>query len=133
MQKQQQKNEAIERMKMLKLYPNIIKEFKKENIINMSENGGMLYWLKDDERQIVEDFETEYNTVVYHVIHNYTELGEMYALLYVSDDEEEWEYDRDDLLAGYPLAYVKNVTDNNCSEFGSIGVKMRFGGLIRTA
>lgn len=36
MTKQEQKQEAIERMKMLKLYPNVIKEFEKENIVNLS-------------------------------------------------------------------------------------------------
>ena len=57
----------------------------------------------------------------------------MYALLYVSKNEDEWEYDKDDLKAGYPLAYVKNVSDDFCSEFGSIGVRQQFGGLVRTA
>lgn len=38
-----QKAEALARMKMLNLYPNIIKEFDKDNIVNLSENGGILY------------------------------------------------------------------------------------------
>lgn len=41
--KEQQKQEAIERMKLLKLDSNVIKEFAKEGVINMSENGGILY------------------------------------------------------------------------------------------
>ena len=45
-----QKQEAIERMKMLKIYSQAIKEFEKENVINVSEHGGILFWL-DDEQQ----------------------------------------------------------------------------------
>ena len=103
-----QKQEAIERMKMLQLHTNIIKEFEKDGTLNLSENGGYLYWLDSDQKAMVEDFEREYKALVYHVIHNYTEIGEMYSLLYVSKDENEW-------------------------GFGSIGVKPQYGGLVRTA
>lgn len=131
--KTRQKQEAIERMKMLKLFPNIIKEFEKEGIINMSENGGYLYWLDSDQQAMVDEFEAKHNALVYHIIHSYTQFGEMYALLYVSDDEDEWGYDKDDIRCGCILAYVKNVTDDMCSEFGSIGVRPQYGGLVRTA
>ena len=131
--KTKQKQEAIERMKMLKLFPNIIKEFDKEGIINMSENGGYLYWLDSDQQAMVDEFEAKHNALVYHIIHSYTQFGEMYALLYVSDDEDEWGYDKDDIRCGCILAYVKNVTDDMCSEFGSIGVRPQYGGLVRTA
>lgn len=133
MTKQEQKQEAIERMKMLKLYPNIIKEFEKENIVNLSENGGILYWLDSDQQAIVDSFETEHNALVYHVIHSHTEFGELYSLLYVSKYEDEWETDREDLKDGYAFVYVKNVDDDSCSEFGSICFKPQFGGLVRTA
>ena len=130
--KEQKKQEALERMKMLSLYPNIIREFEKDGIVNMSENGGYLYWLDDEQREYVSDFEEEYNALVYHVIHNYTEVGEMLTFLYVSDDEDEWGYDRDDLKAGYACAYVKNLDEDAFSEFGSVGIKPELGGLIRT-
>ena len=87
MNKEQQKQEAIERMKMLKLSPNIIKEFEKENTLNLSENGGILYWLDSDQQAIVDEFETEHDALVYHVIHNFTEFGGLYSLLYVSKHE----------------------------------------------
>lgn len=130
---EQKKIEALERMRTLKLYPNIIKEFEKENIVNMSENGGFLYWLTDEQKEIVSDFEAEHDALVYHVIHDFTGFGELLAFFYVSDDDEEWEYDREDLKAGYACAYVKNLTDDMCSEFGSVCFKQQFGGLVRTA
>ena len=130
---EQKKIEALERMRTLKLYPNLIKEFEKENIVNMSENGGFLYWLTDEQKEIVLDFEAEHDALVYHVIHDFTGFGELLTFFYVSDDDEEWEYDREDLKAGYACAYVKNLTDDMCSEFGSVCFKQQFGGLVRTA
>ena len=130
---EEKKQEAIERMKSLKLYPNIIKEFEKENIVNMSENGGFLYWLTDEQKEIVSEFEQEYDALVYHVIHNFTEIGEMLTFLYVSDEKEEWEYDREDLKAGCACAYVKNLSDDYLSEFGGVCIEPRIGGLVRTA
>ena len=133
MEKAKQKQEAIARMKLLKLHGNVIREFEKEGIVNLSENGGFLYWLNGDQQAIVDEFEAEHDALVYHVIRSFTEIGEMYALLYVSKDEEEWEYDQDDIRHGIALAYVKNMDDDFCSEFGSIGIKPQFGGLVRTA
>ena len=130
---EQKKIEALERMKTLKLYPNVIKEFEEENVVNMSENGGFLYWLNDEQKEIVSDFEAEHDALVYHVIHDFTGFGELLTFLYVSDYEEEWEDDREDLKVGYALAYVKNLTDDYCSEFGSICFRPQFGGLVRTA
>ena len=117
MTKQEQKQEAIERMKMLKLYPNVIKEFEKENIVNLSENGGILYWLDNDQQKMVDDFEIEHDALVYHIIHSFTEIGELYSLFYVSKHKNEWETDREDLKDGYAIVYTKNVNDDRCSEF----------------
>lgn len=127
-----QKQEAIERMKMLKIYSQAIKEFEKENVINVSEHGGILFWLDDEQQAMVKRFEEKYNAVVYHVIHNYTEFGELYSLLYVSQHENEWDYDKDDIKHNIALCYVVNKDEENFSEFGSIGIKPQYGGVIRT-
>ena len=129
---ERKKQEALERMKMLNLYPNIIKEFQQDNTVNMSELG-FLYWLTDEQKEYVSEFETEHDALVYHVIHNYTEFGELLTYFYVSDHEEEWEYDRADLKDGYACAYVKNLDEDAFSEFGSVAFKEQFGGLVRTA
>jgi uncharacterized membrane protein YhiD involved in acid resistance len=39
--------------------------------------------------------------------------------------------DNEDIDDGYALAYVWNKTDEWCSEFGSIGVRGKFGGIVR--
>ncbi len=120
-------------MKLLKLHPNIIREFEREDIVNLSENGGFLYWLTDEQKTFVEEFEETNNALVYHVIHNDTEFGELLTFLYVSDDEEEWQCDREELADGYACAYVKNVDDDCCSELGGICFKTQYGRLVRTA
>ena len=123
--------EAIKRLKMLNLHPNVLKDFKK-GVINRSDSMGALYWLNDNEKFMVKQFEEIYHAVVYHVIHSYTNFGELYNILYVSDSENEWEEDEQDIKEGYAVVYVKNIDDDMCSEFGSIGFKQVFGGLIRT-
>ena len=67
----------------------------------------------------------------YAVIFSKTEFGDLYAVLFVSKDEDEWAYERPD-ENGYVYAYVYNATDDICSEYGSIGVKALYGGLDRT-
>jgi len=127
---EEMKKEAINRMKMLKLHPNIIKEFSNEGILNLSLNAA-LYYLNDKQLARVQEFEQQYHTLVYHVIHNYTQFGELLSFLYVSQHIEEWEYDRRDLKEGYPFVYVANLTDEICSEFGHIEIRPCVGGVIR--
>lgn len=127
------KKEAIERMKILKLFKNVITDFKDDDRLNKSEDLGFLYWLYDEEEEMVKKFEKEHECVVYHVILSRTNIGTMYSLLYVSLDDEEWEEDRADLQNGQVLAYVVNKTDPECSEIGYIGIKPQIGGLVRVA
>ena len=51
--------------------------------------------------------------------------------MYRDDYDEEWEMDNEDIKEGYVLAYVWNTTVDYFSEFGSIAVQGRFGGLVR--
>ena len=82
---------------------NIIKKFSNEGILNLSRNAA-LYYLNDEQ--------------FYHVIQN----GQMLSFLYVSKYQEKWEHDRNDLKESYLIAYVANLTNELCSEFGSIGI-----------
>lgn len=129
------KAEAIKRMKALDLYKPYINLFEKDNKIFLSEMTGGVYEFDEDEElnAKVKAFEGEHDALVYHVIRTMTQFGELFNFLYVSDYEEEWEMDNADIEAGYALAYVWNKTDEWCSEFGSIGVRGKFGGIVRTA
>ena len=130
--REEQKVEAIARMKQWGIIGDAIRQFEKDDKVMRSE-GGILFWLKDDEQKAVKKIEEEYGILVYMVIHNRTEFGELLSMIYVSKHKDEWEYDRDDMEQGYAYAYVKNLDDDLSSEYGMIGVQMRYGGLVRTA
>ena len=128
-----QEAEAVERMKLLELYPTVINEFINDKVINKSEHIGILYWLDEDEKKFVKDFESETNAVVYHIIKTHTTIGCMLSVFYVSDEESEWESDREDMKIGEQLCYVRNLDNEDCSEFGYICFQKNCGGLMRIA
>ena len=129
---QAQVTEALLRMGALQIHGNAIKEFLESGKLNRSE-GGILYWLEQDEEKMVREWEKETGNMVYHVIKSYAEFGVLYTYLYVSDDTEDWEEDREDIENEIAFAYVKNVTDDWCSEYGTVGIKPMWGGVLRTA
>lgn len=131
--RENKKVEAINRMKGLELFAPCIKAFKDRNEVQLSEMTGGLYEFSGNEELTakVKEFEQEYNALVYHVIHTYTQFGELYNFLYVSDHEEEWEMDQDDIKDNYVMCYVWNKDDDWSSEFGTIAVRQLFGGLVR--
>ena len=131
--KAKQRTEALKRMELLKLHENVIDDFKEIALLNQSELGGILYWVEGEMEKKIHEWEEKTGNLVYHVIHDYTEFGELLSLLYVSQYEEEWETDREDIQDGYALAYVMNLTDDWCSEYGSIGIRPQWGGVVRTA
>ena len=127
--REKMKQESITRLKMLKLHRNVIYDFETEDKLNKSE-GSMagLYWLDEEEQEIVEIFENNYNVLVYHVIKTYTiELGEIYDLLYVDEYEEYWDEEKEEIKEGV----VRSYTVSPLSESGRICVELKNGGLIR--
>lgn len=123
-------NECLERMKLLKLSKGCINAFEKGKVWE-SEGIGSLYECNEEELKMIQEFERKNNYKVYHLIHNMFEFGECYTMLFVSRDIKEWNRDKKDLKEGYAFAYVKNMSDDWCSEFGSVFVKPNIGGLIR--
>jgi len=128
--------EAERRIRSLRLHENVEKDFKR-GVLNLSERQkmgrgiyGILFWLNEEEKRIVREFEERHHALVYHVIKNYTEFGLMYSLLYVGRKPEDWDEDRRDLEEGYALAMV---TDGGMiGEIGTIGFASSGGGLVRT-
>lgn len=131
------KEEAIKRMEALGLFAPCIKAFKNRDEVQLTEPTGGLYEFSSNKEltEKVQEFEKEHNALVYHVIHTPAmidgEAMDMYNFLYVSDYQEEWEMDQNDIKEGYALVYVWNKTIDYFSEFGSIAVKEKFGGLVR--
>ena len=127
--------EAIKRMKALDIIGDAVEQFRKSGQVMCSEPPhGALYWIDDEQKKLVGEFEKRYNALVYMVVRAYfKEFGKMDALLYVSDYESEWEQDNIDVSDRCPLVYVHNYDAPEFSEFGCIEVKPRFGGLIRVS
>lgn len=124
------KKEALRIMKYLKMFPNVIREFKEENKLNKSETrNGILYWLSAEEQQLINDFEQENpGTLVYHVIKtNTVDFGPIMDLLYVTDNQEDWNLYKDYLKDNLVLSY--SVTP--FPESGLIKIRTINGGLVR--
>lgn len=128
---EEMKNEALARMAILRMLPQPIREFKEEGKLNLSENGGFLYWLDEEQERMVRDWEKETGNLVYHVVRSFTNFGEMLTLLYVSKYKEEWEMDIADLKDGVPFCYVYNKDMPDCSEYGGVAIEPRIGGVVR--
>lgn len=132
--KEKQMNEVMKRFDILEekgLLPVVRKDFK-NGVLQLSESVGLLYWLNDEQKEIVKQFEEEYGCIVYTATHENTVFGELLDLFYVSKYEEEWEMDKTDLKDGYSCVYCKNLSVDWCSEFGTIGYTVVNGGLART-
>lgn len=131
-QKQWYKKEAIKRMKALGIIDDTIQQFEQADLVSYSLRGGN-YWLDNSFKQLVAEFEEKHDYLVYYAILSYTAIGKMLSLFYVSNREEEWSGDWKELNEGFQMSYVFNLDIPEYSEFGLIGFKPIFGGLIRTA
>lgn len=138
--RQEMKKEALKRMSMLKLLDNVIKDFDKDGKLYYSERmsvvfDGILYWVDNnkDFSKYVKDFEKESGYLVYHCQLTHTSIGDMFAMLFVSNNKADWAIEDEELEEGYTYANVINLDDDSLSEMGSIGVKPMNGGITRTA
>lgn len=131
---EEKKIEAIARMKKLGIFPQTIKQFEDEGYVSISEPPfGAFYWAEGEDLERIREFEEKHNALVYVVVRSFTAYGKMDSMLYVSDYQEEWEMDRDDLQGGQQVSYVYNHDAPDCSEFGSIGIELtEAAGLRRT-
>lgn len=125
--------EALTRMTEFKMLPQVINEFREGILYRTETQAGILYWLSNEEKAMVQDFEKETGNLVYHLIKTSTTYGTIYNFLYVDSDDGEWCIDKENIRDGYQLAYAKNIDADDCSEYGSIGIRMRNGGLVRVA
>ena len=134
--REQKKSKALELMKTLDIYKPYIKAFKDNDTICVFENFGGYYIDKDSKLyDEIKNFEEENDCIVYAVTHEYTDFGECYDFLFVSDYEDEWEY-----IISYSnqnkhviLSYVLNNDMPDCSEFGDITIQSFGGGVRRIA
>lgn len=131
--RQQKKDKALEVMKTMDIYKPYIKGFKDEDKVCFFENfGGYWVYQEPEIEKKMKEIEEKYNCLVYAITHEFTEFGELYDFLLISDYPEEW----DDMIYSFGnkhtvFAYVWNKDDNWCSEFGDITVQSFGGGIKR--
>ena len=132
--KEQRKIKASEIMQKLDIYKPYIKGFKTDNEVCYFERfAGFWAWQDEDLIAKVKEIEEKYNCTVYAITHEFTEFGELYDFLLVTDYPEEWAdlvYQGQTKNQHYAFAYCWNKDDDFCSEFGTIAIES-FGGGIR--
>lgn len=138
--KEKQKEEALKRMKMLSLMSNVIKDFEKNGKVYYSERqnamfNAILYWVDNEPKftKIIQEKEKKNNILIYHCQLTHTQFGDLLSLLFVSDDEDNWEDERQELRNGIAYCYVANLDCEYDSDWGTIGIKPSMGGVLRTA
>ena len=121
-------------MKQLDIFQPYIKGFeKRDEVCYFERYAGFWAWQDEDLQNKIKEIEEKYNCTVYAITHDYTEFGELYSFLIITDYKEEW----DDLIYKnsanefYAFSYVWNKTDNDLSEFGTILVDSLGGGIRR--
>lgn len=127
------KEEALKRMRKLNLFNPLIHEFEKYGTVHQSEPPhGACFSLTEEQKERVREFEERNDALVYHIIHEFTNFGELENFLFVSNYPDEWGLDHVDLRDDRALAYVYNV-DGGFGEMGSIGIELTpAAGLKRT-
>ena len=129
------KEKAIELLKKMDIYAPYIQGFRDSDKVCFFERFGG-YWVEQEPElyEKMRSLEKKYNCLVYAVTHEFTEFGELYDFLIVTDYPKEW----DDLVYSQgsyhtAFAYVWNKDDDQCSEFGSVTVQSFGGGIRRIA
>ena len=133
MKPEERKIKAIELLKELDIYEPYIEGFEQENNVCFFERFGG-YWVYQEPEILkkMKEIEEEFNCTVYAITHEYTEFGECYSFMLVTRYKYEW----DNLLfkdgsTFYAFSYVWNKTNEDFSEFGTIGVRSFGGGITR--
>ena len=129
------KEKAIELLKEMDIYKPYIQGFRESDKVCFFENFGG-YWLYQEPEidKKRKEIEAKYKCLVYAVTHEFTEFGECWSFLVVTDYKSEWKtlmYSEGNKHSAF--AYVWNRDDDWCSEFGSITVQSFGGGIKRIA
>lgn len=122
------------------IYKPYVDAFKKDGTITMFENYGG-FWVSEDndiDKDLIDkikEVENKHNCLVYAVTHEIVEFGELYDLLIVQKEDDEWTYsfwnNQDDTYIVFSYVYNKSIPE--FSEFGDITLHSFGGGIRRVA
>ena len=129
------KEKALELLKQLDIYTPYVKGFEEKDQVCFFERfGGYWVYQEPEIEAKMKELEKQYKCVVYAITHEYTDFGELYTFLLVTNYPEEWSRLMiSDGNRHTAFAYVWNKTDDWCSEFGSVTVMSLGGGITRIA
>ena len=115
------------------IYKPYIKAFEEnDNVCFFERCAGFYAYQEPEVQKKIEEIEAEFKCVVYAITHEFTEFGECYSFLIVTDYKSEWKrLVESDGNMHYAFSYVWNRDCEYCSEFGTIGVRNMFGGITR--
>lgn len=132
---EEKKVKALQLMEELDIYKPYRDKFAEDGTITLFESFAGYYIGEDNEPELlkkIRKFEEEGNRLVYAVIHTLASFGDCYDFLFVPDYRDDWEYLIESLgNEKYAFAYVYNSTDEWCSDMGTIGIEVHYGGLRR--
>ncbi|MCI8911123.1 MAG: hypothetical protein HFE33_02270 [Clostridia bacterium] len=133
--KEIKKEKAIEILRTLNIYEPYIQGFKDNDQVCFFENfGGYWVYQEPEIETKMHQIEEKHNCTVYAITHEFTEFGELYDFLIVTDHKSEWDtlvYSQGNTHTAF--AYVWNKDDESCSEFGDITIQSFGGGIRRIA
>lgn len=143
---EQIKQEIKERMKLMGINGQFIKQALKGDVVIFERQNKVFsdtyYSLEQNKSQEpytslalkIEELKLKHNFLPYMVQLTHTSFGDLYSIFGIEKNEDEWEYSKSDLKDNLAFAYVYNASDEECSEFGTIGwQKGNMGGIVRTA
>lgn len=123
------KEEAVSRMRCLRILPNTIKRLQEKNQVMMSIDG-FLYHLDENAERAVQVVKDQ-GSYPYHVICSTLRgIGTVYDVLFVGNETEDWEFERP---SGKEKEFIFIYSVGPFTEMGFIEIKKSYGGLIRTA
>jgi len=123
------RNEALIRMVELDIWDIMIKRFKKDESVMMSEIAGYIYELDEEAKKAVEEAKS-CGLLPYHVIKSELYPGyTVYDVLHVSDDIETWHEERRN-SNGFMRTFCW-MPEYQSFEYGDIEVNPVNGGLKR--
>lgn len=123
------KNEAIFRLKKLKVDKIIIDNFEFKDVVMCSYPNGFVGELSDFQKSIVKDVEIR-GGVCYHCLESLLNSRKLFICLYVSNFEDEWKQDRLDIEKDILFTYVYDYTQPELSKFKTLKIINKNGSLV---
>jgi len=129
-------DEALSRMKDMRLWDVVVDNFRNKNKVQMSEGPGIIYDLNERAKEVLKQFNEEFpGYLAYHMIHNRCRDcdGDIFDILAVSPNAAEaWKYERYNKKTRIISSYCYSDYDYGSITVGDIGVECcSSGGLMR--